>query len=143
VNNEKTAHAGRAFAAVIAATAMPYGYTVSLWCTGALLIHSRGNPSVAEIALFAAGAVAAFGALAAQARPRLPRKLRRPLDPGLVGALHWFAVGAAVGSAALIANIASWVDWPLASFAATGLYLIGASLEAALTTVPSGPDPGG
>ena len=68
MQNHNPTPAEASFATVITATAIPYGYTVALWCSGALLIHSRGNPSVAEIFLFAAGAVAAFGLLAQPAR---------------------------------------------------------------------------
>jgi hypothetical protein len=41
------------------------------------------------------------------------------------------AVGAAVGSAAPLAEIPGRADWALTSFAATVLYLLGASIQPA------------
>jgi hypothetical protein len=49
--------------------------------------------------------------------------------------LHWFAIGAAVGVVALIADIPSWVAWPLAMFAATTVNLLGASLQLAVVSM--------
>ena len=139
-DNHNEAQVGAAFATVIAATALPYGYTVSLWCSGALLINAYGSPSVAQILQFAAGAVAAFGLLGLRAHRRAGAVSPRP-DYVLVGALHWFAVGAAIGSVALISHIAGWAGWALGSFSATALYLVGTSLEAAIATSLAGPGP--
>lgn len=50
------------------------------------------------------------------------------------GALHWLAAGAAVGAAALIAEIHGWEAWPLASFAATVIYIVGASAQLAVVS---------
>jgi hypothetical protein len=50
------------------------------------------------------------------------------------GAMHWLGAGAAVGAAALVAQIASWLAWPAASAAATVVYLGAATLELALAT---------
>ncbi|WP_251344221.1 hypothetical protein [Haloplanus halophilus] len=41
-----------------------YGYSLSIWGAGALLIGDLGVPSTAEVFAFAAGAVAGFAALA-------------------------------------------------------------------------------
>jgi hypothetical protein len=56
----------------------------------------------------------------------------------VAGILHWFAVGAAVGAAALVALIPGWVAWPLASLSATLMYLIGASAQLALVASRKG-----
>jgi hypothetical protein len=115
---------------VVAASAAPYGYTVSLWSSGALLIHFRGLPNVGDVMLFLAG----FSGLGLMAHRSL--KMHDPLPPGpervISGILHWFAVGAAIGTVALLAQIPSWVAWPLGSLASTVLYLTGASLQLAL-----------
>lgn len=50
----------------------------------------------------------------------------------LAGALDLFAVGAAVGAAALLAMIPSWVAWPLTSLGATVLYMGAASIQLAV-----------
>jgi hypothetical protein len=41
--------------------ALPYGYTVTMWSSGQVLIHYHGVPSLGLVWLFAAGALAAFG----------------------------------------------------------------------------------
>ena len=48
--------------------------------------------------------------------------------------MHWLAAGAAVGAAALVARIGGWEAWPLAAFAATAIYILGASVQLALVT---------
>jgi hypothetical protein len=119
---------------IVAASAAPYGYTVSLWSAGALLIHFRGMPNVGDVFLFAAGALTGFTAIGLLARRSL--EMNDPLPPGpdrvLAGVMHWFAVGIAVGAVALLAQIPSWIAWPLGSFWSTVLYLFGASLQLAL-----------
>lgn len=98
------------------------------------MIHFRGLPDVGEVFLFAAGALAGFSLLGLAAHRTL--KMHDPLPPGpagvINGMLNWFAVGLAIGSVALLAQIASVAAWPLSSFAGTDLYLAGASLQLAL-----------
>ena len=48
------------------------------------------------------------------------------------GAIHVAAIALAIGAAALIARIESVLAWPLATFAATLLYLGVSSVEKAL-----------
>jgi hypothetical protein len=125
--------AGIALGTVVSASAAPYGFTVSLWSSGALLIHFRGNPNVSDVFLFAAGALVGFGLVALGARQAL--QVSQPFEAAsqrvLAGALHWFSVGAAIGAVALIAQIPSWVAWPAGSFAATTLFLVCSSLQLA------------
>jgi hypothetical protein len=51
---KSSSNAGIAIGRIASASATPYGYTVSLWSSGALLIHFRGTPNVGDIYLFAA-----------------------------------------------------------------------------------------
>lgn len=60
------------------------------------------------------------------------KPLGEPADRVLAGALHWLAVGTAVGVAALLAQIHGWEVWPLSSFAATALYILIASFQLAV-----------
>ena len=137
---------GIALGTIVSASAAPYGYTVSLWSSGALLIHFRGSPNVGETFLFAGGALIGFALVGIGARPAL--RLSPPIEGSservVAGALHWFSVGAATGGVALIAQIPSWAAWPAGSFAATTLFLVCSSLQLAFVTgrVPEGP-PGG
>lgn len=49
-----------ALRAAVAASAAPYGYTLTIWTSGAVLSHARGIPSAADALLFMAGAVVAY-----------------------------------------------------------------------------------
>jgi len=42
---------------------LPYGYTVTMWCSGQVLIHFEGTPGLALVGLFAAGALAGYALL--------------------------------------------------------------------------------
>ncbi len=113
---------------------LPYGYAVTVWSTGAALAREHGMPSVIEIFLFAAGATAAYGGLvlltgetAGEAEKPLAR------SPHLVraGLVHLTAIGAAITTALLVAEIQGSVAWLLATFAATLVYLAVSSVEVA------------
>lgn len=125
----------RALETALHGAGLPYGYAITVWSTGAVLIGARGTPSVGRVFLFAAGAGAAYGLLRfltqateGEAGTQLTR------SPHLVraGAIHVAAVALAIGAAALIARIESVLAWPLATFAATLLYLGVSSVEKAL-----------
>lgn len=55
---------GKALAEVVSKAGVPYGYTLTVWSTGALCIGRFGPPSAAEVFLFLAGGTAAYGGLA-------------------------------------------------------------------------------
>jgi hypothetical protein len=119
-----------ALVSVLSRSALPYGYTISVWTSGEVLKHDLGSPDVVEIWLFLAGAVAAFsalGVLATLARPR-PAK-PSPYQLLRAGTTQALAVGGALGATCAIGLIHAVGAWPLASFAATGVYLAIASLE--------------
>jgi hypothetical protein len=132
---------GSAVGTLVASSAAPYGYTISVWSSGAVLIHFRGTPNVGDVVGFAAGAVAGFTliGLVVHWMLRTTEEAHSPTERVLTGILHWFAIGAALGAVALIAQIPSWVAWPLAMFAATTVYLVGASLQLAAVSGRSGP----
>jgi hypothetical protein len=122
-----------ALATVLGGSALPYGYTVTVWTSGMMLTRERGIPSVGEVFLFMVGAVSAFVLLAvvgkligAAAFEPPPGTLRR------VGMIHFVAVGGALGSATLVALIHSGVAWPFGAFVATATYLALATLELAV-----------
>jgi hypothetical protein len=62
-----------ALATNVAASAAPYGYTVTLWSSGAILMASHGMPHVADVFAFLAGALAGFGLMATLAQRSLGR----------------------------------------------------------------------
>jgi hypothetical protein len=115
--------------------ALPYGYTVTVWSSGQLLVHYRGSPHVGWIGLFALGATAGFGLLKALARTAHEGPpISLGTDPHLVrgGAIQVLSIGVAIGAVDLAAHIRSWVVWPLGGLLATALYLLGTSVELAL-----------
>lgn len=124
----------RAVVTMLEASAAPYGYTVTLWSSGAVAIHFQGPPDLLDIALFAGGGVAAFALLAALLHPAAQGTT--PLPPGpsslVAGSVDFLAVGLAVGAAGLVALIPARPAWVLVSFVATALYLLIASLQLAL-----------
>jgi hypothetical protein len=122
-----------ALATIVAASAAPYGYTISVWSSGAVLIHTHGVPTVGEVFAFLGGALCGYGTIALLARDAVGAapQVDDASDRVLAGALHWLAAGGAVGSVALIAEIGGWEAWPLASFALTCVYLLGASVQLA------------
>jgi hypothetical protein len=125
-----------ALSTMVTASAAPYGYTITTWSSGAVLMHTHGTPRVAEVFAFIVGAVAGFAAIALLARGALAddAMLDNPAHRVLAGALHWIAAGAAVGSVALLAEIHHWIAWPLGSFAATTVYLTLASAQLAFVS---------
>ncbi len=125
-----------ALGTMVAARAAPYGYTVSIWSSGAVLMRGHGTPSVGAVFGFVAGALTGFTALALLARGTLNRSesLDDAGDRVLAGMLHWLAVGAAVGAVAALAELPGWTAWPLGSFAAMTIYLLGASAQLTLVS---------
>jgi hypothetical protein len=109
------------------AMALPYGFALVVWGSGSILTRSRGTPHVGDVFLGALGAIVAYGAL-----QFLGRRADRPADedlgsadsPILGGAGHVLAIAGALGAAALLAEISSWLAWPLAFLGATSVYLV-------------------
>jgi hypothetical protein len=128
-----------ALATNASAMAAPYGYTITLWSSGALLVRAHGLPSVAEVFGVVAGALVAYSFLALLARGNGHRweTLDNPGNRLLAGALNWVGVAAAVGVVALVATLHSWAAWPLSSLAATFIYIVAASVQLALVTARS------
>jgi hypothetical protein len=122
-------------ATVLRGSALPYGYTLTVWTSGMMLTRERGTPSVGHVFLFALGAVGAFALLGAIVRVARGNPFDPPLGAlRLTGMIHVLAVGAALGLATLIALIHSGVAWPLGAFVATTTYLSLAAVELILAS---------
>jgi hypothetical protein len=122
-----------ALATVLRASAVPYGYTVTVWTSGMMLTRERGLPSVGEVFLFMVGAVAGFALLGLIAR----LNAGLPFEPSegalrRTGMIQFLAVGGALGCAALVALIRNGIAWPLGAFVATATYLAIATFELTL-----------
>lgn len=123
-----------ALRSVVAASAAPYGYTISIWGSGALLLSHHGVPDTTDVAAFIAGAIIAFGTLAliaGRAGAGAVEPAHHAEDRILAGTLHWLATGAATTAAALISALHTPIAWPLTSFAATSVYIVGAGIQLA------------
>jgi hypothetical protein len=130
-----------ALATVVPASAVPYGYTLAIWGSGAMLMRSLGAPTAAEAFIFATGASAGFYlvgrllGLLASATPGPANPINRHEDRLLAGAFDWIAVGAAIGAVSLLDGIHGWLPWLVGPFAATVLYLLIASAQLAIVVV--------
>jgi hypothetical protein len=113
--------------AAVATSAAPYGYTLTIWTSGAVTTHSRGIPTALEALLFLAGAVAGFALVGAAAHGSALRVLRTPEEPTvrLWGGFHLPSVGLAIGGSSLVVALVDGVlAWPLVGFSATSIYLL-------------------
>ncbi|HTU86513.1 MAG TPA: hypothetical protein VMF57_13115 [Solirubrobacteraceae bacterium] len=129
-------------ATIVPASAAPYGYTLSIWSTGALLLRSHGTPSTADTLMFVAGAIAGFNLLGAIAVGdiRHTRSVERRQDRVLAGVLDWVALGAVLAVVFAISRIHGSAPWILGPLAATIVYLLVASLQLAALIVERAPD---
>ena len=115
----------------VALSAGPYGYTLTIWTSGAVLTHARGIPSTGPALLFLVGAVVAYALVGKLAFGGLPEHfVPEPTRAYVWGGLHIFSVGLAIGAASLVAHFArSNAAWPLGGFLATALYLLASASE--------------
>lgn len=111
----------------VAASAAPYGYTLTIWTSGAVATHARGIPTAWEALLFLAGAVLGFGVAAGLAYG-YPSEIFASREYGAVrlwGGFHLLSVGLAIGAAALVtASVRDPVAWMIVGFVATLVYLV-------------------
>jgi hypothetical protein len=119
----------------VSASAAPYGYTLTIWTSGAVLGHARGAPTTADAFLYMAGAVVAFAAVALAAfrglRARVPSQ---PRAFSLWEATHFFSIAAAIGVATLVAHLfANLAAWGVDGFLATAIYLTGTAAQMRLS----------
>jgi hypothetical protein len=119
---------------LVVASAAPYGYTLTIWSSGALLVRSHGDPSVGDVGIFVAGAIAGFNLLALMVADTLEAavSIDRRKDRLMAGVLDWIAVGAVVGAVSLLSEIRGWVPWLVVPLVATVLYLVIASFQLAV-----------
>jgi hypothetical protein len=111
----------------VAASAAPYGYTLTIWTSGAVASHERGLPTTGDALLFLLGAVFGFGLAAAIAYGR-PTEIFASREHGMVrlwGGFHLISVGLAIAASSLVVSaVESWLAWPLVGLIATFTYLL-------------------
>lgn len=101
---------------------IPYGYTVSLWCAGALAVRRHGLPSALEVLLFAAGGVTGFLLLAALGRAHLDAEVPMRV-PAIVVANAFPLVAVLVVLVFPFGLVGRWVSFFGASFVTTAVYI--------------------
>ena len=118
----------------VGASAGPYGYTLAIWTTGAVVNHTRGVPNTVDALVFMSGAVLAFALVSLLAFGGVNASSPPSQSPPTVwGIFHFVSVGLAIGVATLVAHtVQSFVAWPLASFSATFIYLLVLAVEVTL-----------
>ncbi len=118
----------------VSGSAAPYGYTLTIWTSGAVVMQGRGLPTTADVALFVAGAIAGFITLGVLAFGGIRRHLTStPSRASLWSAFHLGSVGVAGTAAGLAGHyLEHAAAWPLAGFVATCLYLAVYALQALL-----------
>ena len=123
-----------ALRASVAASAAPYGYTLTIWTTGAILSHARGIPDTRDALLLLVGAVAAYALVGGLAFGGLSEHLMpEPARAAVWGALQFISVGLAIGAAALVAHyVDSVAAWPLDGFLVTAIYLLASAFQLTL-----------
>lgn len=125
----------RAVETSVRTAGLPYGYAITVWCTGAALIGEHGKASPAAIFLFAGGAATGYGllkALTASTHSAAETPLAQSPHPVRAGFLHVCAIGLAIATALAIAQVPGDAPWFLAPLLATLVYLSGSSAEVAL-----------
>jgi len=127
----------------VAASAAPYGYTITIWSSGAVSMDLLGKPHAAAALLYVTGAVAAFLAVEIIAYGELRIRLSPGAPPRMAvwGNAHLLSAGGAVVAVwgidhALRGEIGGW---PVAGFVATALYLTLNALQTTLASRPAQP----
>lgn len=117
---------------VVGASAAPYGYTLTVWTTGAIATHAHGAlPSSVDAFLLLAGAITGFGTVSIVAFG-----INGALAPGprgeirTWGGMHLPSAGSSIALATAISEIIEgWLIWPLVGFTATTTYLLVTGLQ--------------
>ncbi|MGD9573041.1 MAG: hypothetical protein AB7V62_14240 [Thermoleophilia bacterium] len=110
---------------VTLAAAVPYGFTLAIWGSGAVAVAEMGAPDILDVLLFVGGAIGAFVVIELVAHGG-----RRVGDPGPPPAQVWtyahlVSAGGAVGVTAAVVQLPlGAADWVLAGVSGCGVYLL-------------------
>ena len=104
----------------------PYGYTLTIWTSGAVLTHARGVPTTVDALLFMAGAVVGFALVGVATLGSLRARVGvEAQHRALWAGFHLPSIAAAIGTTSLIAHLLEDRGaWPLGGFAVTTIYLV-------------------
>jgi hypothetical protein len=111
----------------------PYGYTVTIWTCGGVLIHSRGAPSSLEALLFMLGAVSGYASVGIVSFGSAGARALSVKPPAIWAGFHVIGIGLAIGAATLVAEgVHGTAAWLLGGFAVTAIYLLVLAAQLAL-----------
>ena len=130
----------RGLGAVASGSAVPYGYTVTLWSSGAVLSHVHGPPDLVRVALFMVSAIAGYNLFGGLAR-RLGAYAGDEVGGDVrvvAGMLNWLAVAGAVAAAWVSSQLSSAAAWAAGPGAATVVYLTLSALQLATVEARTG-----
>jgi hypothetical protein len=119
----------------VAASAAPYGYTLTVWSSGMVSLDQLGRPHLGQVLLFIAGAVGGFLLVEVAAYGSVRVRLIHTAPPliTVLGNAHFAAGGLAVVCVWALDHAAHGRGgWAVSGFAATTVYLL---LNAAQTTL--------
>lgn len=126
---------GRNLRTAVGASDAPYGFTLAIWTSGALLVHADGLPNTFDALSFMVGSVLAFALIGSIAFGGITAHFEEePRKSALWGNFHFLSVGAAIGAATLTANhVQGRLVWPLVAFVVTAVYLLILGVEFSLS----------
>ena len=104
----------RTLALVVAAMDLPFGYTLTIWSSGAIAIGRYGFPNVGEIFAFLLGGITAYVTLALLSIPPAPTASR--LEVRRSTTLNVCAIVAAIA----VSAVSGLVSFPYLGFFAAG-----------------------
>jgi hypothetical protein len=111
----------------------PYGYTVTIWTSGGVLIHTRGAPSSIDALLFMLGAVSGYASVGIVSFGSAGARALTVNPPAIWAGFHVIGIGLAIGAATVVAQgVHSTAAWPLGGFVVTSIYLLVLAAQLAL-----------
>jgi len=117
---------------VVAGSATPYGYTLTLWTSTTVVSASRGAPRAVDALALLIGATCCFVAVGmiAAGGPRRHAGPAGASTPPVLAALHLPAAGAAMLLGRLLA---AWLHgcllWAAVGAVSTGVYVTGTAIQ--------------
>lgn len=128
-------------ATTLASAAIPYGYSLLVWMSGALADEHHGTPRTRDILAFGAGAVGAYGLLRVATRGGETHPGAGLARDGLLraGVIHLASLTLGTVGALFSTRVAGDWGWFLPPLVGTSIYLAGTGV-AEMLQLTSGED---